>query len=81
MKIKILLFAQLKEACGQSHLWIDVPVSAKVQDAVDRVMKESPLGKYSALPLRYAVNGDFQPAEGPLKENDCLALLSPVAGG
>ena len=81
MKIKILLFAQLKEAYGQSHLWIDVPAPAKVQDAVGIVMKESTLGKYSALPLRYAVNEDFQPAEGLLKENDCLALLSPMAGG
>ena len=81
MKIEVLLFAQLKEAYGSKRLWIEVPVNAKISDAVSIVMGETPLRPFSGLPLRYAINEEFQSIDALLNHNDRLVLLSPVAGG
>ena len=81
MKIEVLLFAQLKEAYGSGRLWIEVPGNAKISDAVSIVIGEASLRSFSGLPLRYAVNEEFQAADVSLNDNDRFALLSPVAGG
>lgn len=81
MKIEVLLFAQLKEAYGSERLWIDLPHGAKIADAVSRVLSEPSLHSMNSLPLRYAINEEFKFPESLLNHNDCLALLSPVAGG
>ena len=81
MKIEVLLFAQLKETYGSGYLSMEVPAGAKVSDAVQMVLGKKQLRLFGGLPLRYAVNEEFKPADSLLKEGDCLALLSPVAGG
>lgn len=81
MKIEVLFFAQLKEAYGSGHMLLELPIEAKVSDAVHKVMGETSLRPWIGLPLRYAVNEEFKSADTALKPNDRLALLSPVAGG
>lgn len=81
MKIKVLFFAQLREALGKEMLWLEVDAFCRTRDAADQAMREEPLMPYQNLPLRYAVNHEFQPADYVLREGDELALLSPVAGG
>lgn len=81
MTIRVLLFAQLKEAYGSGFFQIDVPAGSKISDTVEIIMNKLPLRMFHSLPLRYAVNEVFQPAEAVLKNNDTLALLSPVSGG
>ena len=81
MKIEVLLFAQLKEAYGSERFWVEVPVGARISDAVYIAMSEVLLRPFSSLPLRYAINEEFQSADASLNDNDRLALLSPVAGG
>ena len=81
MKIEVLLFAQLKEACGSAQLSLEVPGDAKVSDVVRIVLSKASLQAFRKLPLRYAVNEEFQPAETSLRNHDCIAILSPVAGG
>lgn len=81
MKVKILLFSQLKEAYGAGEFFLDVPPSVTVQDAVNWVLAEASLSLFKNLPLRFAVNEEFKDGTQALNENDALALLSPVAGG
>lgn len=81
MKIKVLLFAQLKEAYGSGDLWLDLPAPATIRDAMDRVMSEKKLSQFKGLPLLFAVNEGLQSEGIVLNDGDCLALLSPVSGG
>ena len=81
MKIKVLLFAQLKEAYGCDQFSVEIPFGTKIADAVGIVLGDSTLIPFKRLPLRYAVNEEFKAAETVLKDNDELALLTPVAGG
>lgn len=81
MKVKILLFAQLKEAYGAGEFFLDVPPSVTVQDTVNCVLAEASLSPFKNLPLRFAVNEEFKQGNQVLNENDSLAFLSPVAGG
>jgi molybdopterin converting factor small subunit len=81
MTIEVLLFAQLKEAYGCDQFSLELPSGAKIADAVDVVLGKPALAPFKALPLRYAVNEEFSPVQTALKDNDRLALLTPVAGG
>lgn len=81
MKVEVLLFAQFKEAYGSECLCIEVPYGTKIVDAVGRVLSEPSLQPLKNLPLRYAINEEFMLSDTLLKNNDRLALLSPVAGG
>ena len=81
MTIEVLLFAQLKEAYGSDRLSVELPLGARIADAVGVVLGEPALMSFKTLPLRYAVNEEFSPAQTVLKDKDRLALLAPVAGG
>ncbi len=81
MKIEVLLFAQLKEAYGCDRFLIDLPLGTKIADAVSAALSDPALMPFKMLPLRYAVNEEFSPAQTVLKDKDRLALLTPVAGG
>jgi len=81
MKVKILLFAHLKEAYGSGDFWLDMPAASTIQDAVSRVMGEKKLSSFKNMPLRFAVNEEFRYETQTLNDHDSLAFLSPMAGG
>jgi molybdopterin converting factor small subunit len=80
MQVRILLFAQYREAAGAGEVLFDLPAGATASDAVARLraVHPSPLipeKPVVALNMSYASLGDV------LCEGDELALLPPVAGG
>lgn len=76
MRVRVRLFAQLRERAGTSELELDLPDGARVADALDAV------GDLAAgLPLVMAVNREYAPADQPLHAADELALVPPVSGG
>lgn len=81
MRIEVLLFAQLKEAYGCDRFSVELPPGAKIADAAGVVFGDPALMPFKMLPLRYAVNEEFSPAQTVLKDKDRLAFLTPVAGG
>jgi molybdopterin converting factor subunit 1 len=79
MKVKVLLFAGLRERAGQGEMDLELEAGLKARDLPGKIF-----GSEMAEPprsLRYAVNLDYVPAETLLREGDEVALIPPVAGG
>lgn len=81
MIIKILFFAQLKEAFRTSERTMEVQQGRTVGEYVQSLLMEPGALHLKGLPMRYAVNEDFVDKNQVLKDGDTLALLPPVAGG
>ena len=84
MKVKVLFFAQLREAFGSGECLVDVPPDTTAADALSA--PGFPLGdcgndSYAKVPFSYAVNENFVSPDYVLREGDVLAILTPVSGG
>jgi MoaE-MoaD fusion protein len=76
MKVRVRLFAVLRERAGARELELDLPDGARVRDALAAV------GDLAAgLPLLMAVNREYADEDVALNADDELALIPPVSGG
>lgn len=82
MKIKLLLFAQLKEKIGQSELDVNINGS-NVAEALEEIKKYYPqlAPVIESGSIQIAVNEEYAQPDQTLQENDTLALIPPVSGG
>lgn len=81
MRVRFLLFALYRDLAGAEELVLDVPAGASAFDAVARLRQHtSGLARLPERPV-VAINREYAPLETPLREDDELALLPPVAGG
>ena len=76
MRVKVRLFAILRERAGRSELELDLPEGARVRDALAEVDEIA-----RGMPLVMAVNREYADADAPLGSGDELALIPPVSGG
>ena len=79
MKIKVLLFAGLREKAGKGEMELEVEPGVTARELPGKIF-----GAEMALPpksLRYAVNLDYEAGDGKLEDGDEVALIPPVAGG
>jgi MoaE-MoaD fusion protein len=76
MRVRIRLFAMLRERAGTSELSLDLPDGARVRDALDAVAELA-----GGLPLVMAVNREYADEDAVLAPDDELALIPPVSGG
>lgn len=81
MRIKLLFFGLIREIFGCDSLWMKIPPGTCVRDVVHTLSREPQAFALNELPLVYAVNERFETAEATLREDDELALMTPVAGG
>ena len=76
MKVRVRLFAGLRERAGTDALELELPEGARVADALAAVE-----GLAEGLPLVLAVNREYAAADAVLSEDDELAVIPPVSGG
>ncbi len=80
MKVKVRLFASLREEVGQEVVELEVPAKCSVDSLTEtfyaRYPKAGRLG-----PVLVAVNQEVGGPETVVKEDDEVALLPPVSGG
>lgn len=81
MKIQVLFFSLLREAAGEPERTISLEEGSTLKEALDLLFAEPKLRRYSALPMRYAVNESFADVTVRLRDRDRVALIPPVAGG
>jgi molybdopterin synthase sulfur carrier subunit len=85
VKIKVLLFANLRERVGQSVEVVDIPDSASTVAGLRiHLMKRG--GAWQEIlsdmkVVRVAVNQDMAAANAPLNPGDEVAFFPPVTGG
>jgi molybdopterin converting factor subunit 1 len=76
MKVRVRLFAILRERAGTDAVELDLPEGARVSDALERLDHLA-----GGLSLVMAVNREYADADAALAAGDELALIPPVSGG
>ncbi|NOT35679.1 MAG: MoaD/ThiS family protein [Candidatus Eisenbacteria bacterium] len=81
MTIRILAFAQAREALGASSLELELPPGSRVSDALRTLVSSAPTLAPIAAHLALAVGEELSDGSRELRDGDELALLPPVSGG
>ncbi len=80
MRVKVRLFASLREEVGQELVELEVPADCSVDSLVEAFNARFPnAGRLG--PILVAVNQVVGSPETPVGEDDEVALLPPVSGG
>lgn len=77
MKIRVLLFAGIREKIGKGEFVVELPPEGTVAGLQERLGVDPSV--WSSL--AFAVNQTYSPAGTPLQDGDEVALIPPVAGG
>ena len=80
MQVRVLLFAQYRDAAGAGELVFDLPPGSTAFDAVTQLRSSHPSPAIPEKPV-VAVNMNYASLTDVLRDGDELALLPPVAGG
>ena len=81
MKVRILLFARLRDLLGTDSVELDSPEIESVGDAYRILRARHPELEAFSRSLLVAVNHEFADWNTPVAEGDELALFPPVSGG
>jgi len=81
LKVRIRLFAILRERAGWREREIELPAGSRIEDAWQLMVAETPALGSSRESVRFARNRQYATADEPLSDGDELALIPPVAGG
>ena len=81
MRVRVRLFARLRDLAGASELVRDVPAPATVQTVWDGLVAEMPALVQYERTMSVAVNADYSRMTASVSEGDEVAFLPPVSGG
>jgi len=81
MRVKVRLFARLKDVAGRQTLACEVPPGASVRDVWRGVVAQHAALEPFAGSISCAVNEDFARLTTKVEEGDEVAFLPPVSGG
>lgn len=81
MKIKVMYFAQLREAAGMSEQTVELERPVTIGEFVRDFLDQPVFKKYKGLPFLYAINGELARLDERIVDGATLAILPPVAGG
>jgi len=86
MRVKVRLFAQLRDLAGTGDLDCDVedaaPANAvRVQDVWRAVVRDHPALASFTRAMSTAVNLEYARLDSPVRDGDEVAFLPPVSGG
>ena len=81
MRVRVRLFASLREAVGQGEVELDLPPRATAEDAWALLARDHPLLTDRRPRLTAAVNRRYAPFDTALSDGDELVFVPPVSGG
>ena len=81
MRVRVRLFASLREAAGLPELALDLPEGATAEDAWRRLAARLPALAARRASLAASVNRRYAAFDAPLAEGDEIAFIPPVSGG
>jgi molybdopterin synthase catalytic subunit len=81
MRIRVKLFAILRERAGVGDIALDLPEGATVESAAGALVERVPGIREFVRRVAYAVNCDYVDTSTRLKDGDELAVIPPVSGG
>ena len=81
MRVRVKLFAVIKERAGVAELPLDLPDGADVAAAELALKDTVPAIAIFLRQAAYAVNREYVDAATVLRDGDELAVIPPVSGG
>ncbi|MFI5182785.1 MAG: molybdopterin converting factor subunit 1 [Vicinamibacteria bacterium] len=81
MRVRLKLFASLRESVGAGTLDLDLPEGATAEDAWARLVAAHPSLASRRGSLAAAVNRRYTPFDAPLSAGDEVVFIPPVSGG
>jgi molybdopterin converting factor subunit 1 len=81
IKIRVLLFATLREAVGKNELELEVPPSSTPTEVWNHLVAASPALKDFDNTVMVAVNQEYVQPWVELKPGDEVAFIPPISGG
>ena len=81
MRVRVRLFARLRDIVGAGELERDAPPDATVRLLWESLSGEFPELRPYATSISSAVNAEYARMETPLQDGDEVAFLPPVSGG
>ncbi len=81
MRVRIYLFARLREIAGVAEWPCDLAPGASVDDAWRSLEAAYPAVRPFRDAVSSAVNAEFAPTHAALHDGDEIAFLPPVSGG
>ncbi len=80
-KIKVLLFATLRDRAGAKSLEMEIPDGTTVQGLKDQVARDYPNLKQSMETVLISINREYAFDEAVVPQNAEVAMFPPVSGG
>jgi molybdopterin converting factor subunit 1 len=81
MRVRVRLFASLREAAGQERLELELPAGSTVEQAWRSLVARHPSLEPRSASLAAAVNRAYAGFEAALRDGDEVAFIPPVSGG
>jgi molybdopterin converting factor subunit 1 len=81
MRVRVRLFARLREVAGRDELTLDVAAPATVAGVWAALTVVFPGFEPYRASVSAAVNDDYATSDRPVAEGDEVAFLPPVSGG
>jgi molybdopterin converting factor subunit 1 len=81
MRVRVRLFASLREAAGRSELELDLPSGASAEDAWRALARSHPPLAAKRPSLAASVNRRYAPFDTRLDDGDEVVFIPPVSGG
>ena len=82
IRVRVRLFAILRERAGAEWVELELSDGARVADALEALSRDERLRELiERLPVRMAVNRDYADPKTRLSPGDELALIPPLSGG
>ena len=81
MRVRVRLFASLREAAGAAEVELELPAGASAEDAWSALGARFPALAPRRASLTAAVNRRYAPFDTPLADGDELVFVPPVSGG
>ena len=81
MRVRVRLFASLREAIGEAEVELELPEGATAEEAWARLAREHPALAERRARLTAAINRRYAPFTTMLRDGDELVFVPPVSGG
>jgi molybdopterin synthase catalytic subunit len=81
MRVRVRLFASLREAAGRGELELELPEGATADQAWQALAADYPSLAGRRASLMAAVNRRYAGFDAPLEDGDEVSFIPPVSGG
>jgi molybdopterin converting factor subunit 1 len=81
MRVRVRLFASLRETAGKGEVRLELPSGSTPEDAWDRLVADHPELAPRRSSLTAAVNRRYADFRSVLADGDELVFIPPVSGG